>query len=43
MNQGKDERKDRTGGDVTKADAVKAPVVEATRWDLMNEKAEGGK
>lgn len=43
MNQGKDERKDRTGGDVTKADEVSAPVVQATHWDLMNQKAEGGK
>jgi hypothetical protein len=35
-NQEKGDRKDRTGGDVTKAEAVPAPVVEKTNWDIVN-------
>ena len=37
MNQGKNDRKDRSGGgDVTKAEAVKAPDVVKTKWDVLN-------
>lgn len=35
-NQGTNDRKDRSGGgDVTKAEVV-TPVVEKTKWDILN-------
>lgn len=41
-NQNVGDRKDRNGGgDVTKAEAMSAPVVEATKWDLFNAKGPG--
>lgn len=40
-NQDSSDRKDRTGGDVTKADEVAAPSVPKTEWDLLNNKGPG--
>lgn len=40
MNQDAGSKKDKTGGDVTKAEAVKV-AADVTHWDLLNNKQGG--
>jgi hypothetical protein len=37
-NQDAGSRKDRTGGDVTKAEQLATPTVAKTEWDILNAK-----
>ena len=37
-NQATTDKKDKSGGDVTKAEVLTTPVTQATQWDLFNAK-----
>ena len=40
MNQNVSDKKNKTGGDVTKAEVMPTPVIQMTEWDLFNNTAE---